>query len=131
MFCCFQSSKEYPDTAAALCVSGETLKCKVVKIYDGDTITVILPFCGRYFMEKCRIYGIDTPEIKTKNVTEKLNGLSAKEILSSLIENKYVMIKFMGREKYGRHLGQITTMDGIDIADYMIKHGHATKYILK
>jgi endonuclease YncB( thermonuclease family) len=41
-------------------VFGETLVGKVVKVYDGDTITILVD--GK--KEKIRFYGIDAPEKK-------------------------------------------------------------------
>ena len=44
-------------------VFGETLIGKVIKVYDGDTITILVD--GE--KEKIRFYGIDAPEKKTKS----------------------------------------------------------------
>ena len=44
----------------------------VVSVYDGDTITVILDMgMGVQKKAKCRMYGIDTPELRGKTAKEK------------------------------------------------------------
>jgi len=52
-------------------------KGRVIKIYDGDTITIAAKLPNFYFWNKSPIYrfnirlnGIDCPEIKSKNKTE-------------------------------------------------------------
>jgi endonuclease YncB( thermonuclease family) len=37
---------------------------KIVDIYDGDTCRIILLLEGKYMKYTCRLYGIDTPEMK-------------------------------------------------------------------
>lgn len=48
---------------------------RVVNVYDGDTITIIFRFGSHFYHKRCRIYGIDTPEIRTKNNEEKQKGI--------------------------------------------------------
>ena len=52
-------------------------KCTVVSVYDGDTITIAskLPFRNSpIYRWSLRIYGIDCPEMKTRNDKEKEIG---------------------------------------------------------
>lgn len=44
---------------------------KVIKVYDGDTITVVFNYNNKYYKWNCRLNGIDTPEIKSNNEDEK------------------------------------------------------------
>ena len=46
--------------------------CKVERVVDGDTIDVVLDL-GFDILHKCRVrlYGIDTPESRTRNLDEK------------------------------------------------------------
>jgi endonuclease YncB( thermonuclease family) len=48
-----------------------------------------------------RILGIDTPELKTKNVGEKELGIIARNALSDLILNKVVKLENVSYDKYG------------------------------
>ncbi len=49
-------------------------KCEIVKIVDGDTIDVNidLGFGTWIHNERIRLYGIDTPESRTRDLEEKL-----------------------------------------------------------
>ena len=80
---------------------------KVVKVYDGDTITVIFKHKDEYNKWNCRIYGIDTPEIKTKNPEEKKAAILARDFLKDLILEKIVQIECLGFDKYGRLLTNV------------------------
>lgn len=79
-------------------------------VVDGDTIdcTVDLGFSIRYNI-RVRLRGINAPEIhgnKSKDITEKSNGLKVKQYLEELILNKHITIKTHKdlKEKFGRYL---------------------------
>jgi endonuclease YncB( thermonuclease family) len=90
-----------------LSLKGDKVRCKVIDVYDADTITIIFPFCGRLFKEKCRLYGIDSAEIRTRNLAEKEHALRGKEWLQSRINNRIVFIQCYEWDKYGRLLGDV------------------------
>ena len=48
-------------------------KCEVTRVVDGDTIDVIID-CGFSILHKTRVrlYGIDTPESRTRDKDEKV-----------------------------------------------------------
>tara|TARA_Y100001937_G_C7028040_1_gene288743 strand:- start:294 stop:644 length:351 start_codon:yes stop_codon:yes gene_type:complete len=80
-----------------------TYKAKVLSVYDGDTITCLLDLgFNIHVKEKFRLYGIDTPEIKTKDLQEKKEGFKAKHRLQDLIEGKNVVLKVIKKGKFGR-----------------------------
>ena len=55
-------------------------KCKLVRVIDGDTvdIDIDLGFGGWLRKQRIRMYGIDTPESRTRDLEEKKYGLAAK-----------------------------------------------------
>ena len=77
---------------------------EVTKVYDGDTITVNLPYVHPLLGKKLgiRIYGIDTPEIRGKCAKEKEMALIAKEAVLKAIElnGGVVNLKNCSRGKY-------------------------------
>ena len=82
---------------------------RVIKVYDGDTITIAcyvhnLPDLYRFSV---RLDGIDCPEIKTKNPTEKSVATLAKQHLIDRILGKDVELKNVSLEKYGRILAEV------------------------
>ena len=105
---------------------------KVTKIVDGDTIDVLLDmgFDIKY-QSRVRLFGIDTPESRTRNKEEKVRGLLSKAYLKDAIKKaKKLTIKtHKGSEtgKFGRILGEIF-IDGININKKMCEVGHAVEY---
>jgi len=63
---------------------------RVTEVYDGDTITIVLSVNGSFLKFKCRLMGIDTCEIRSKNLKNKELALKARNRLIQLITNKQV-----------------------------------------
>ena len=87
---------------------------RVIKVYDADTITIAakMPFktmTGPIYRFSVRLNGINTPEMKGINVSEdeKNAAIKAQEFVSNLILNKYVSLKNVKNEKYGRILADV------------------------
>lgn len=109
-------------------------KCRVIKVYDGDTITVATKFKNdnTIYRFSVRLNGIDSPEIKGKNISEdeKNAAQASKEFLSNLILNKSVELKNvqnMQKEKFGRVLADVYLGD-INVNQLMIDKKFAVKY---
>lgn len=116
-----------------LSFSGICCRCKVVDVYDGDTITIILPYNKKYVKIKCRLTDIDCAEIRTRNGDEKKVGLKGKEFLSERILNKVIWIDCGNWDKFGRLLGKIyMTYDDYknnkDINSELVRHGYGYFY---
>ena len=71
---------------------------KVVKISDGDTITVLDHYKVQH---RVRLTGIDAPERK------QAFGSRSRQSLSKLVFNKTVTVKTNKRDRYGRVLGKV------------------------
>jgi len=106
--------------------------CKVERVVDGDTIDVTLDL-GFDIFHKCRVrlYGIDTPESRTRNKDEKARGKMAGSFLKEAVEEgKKVVIQTKLKDskgKYGRVLGDVV-VDGKNINQMMIKCHLAVAY---
>lgn len=107
--------------------NGMTFTAKIVKVYDGDTVTAIFKYNEIYYKWNCRLNCIDTPELKTKNIDEKLSAIKAKNYLSEKILNKIVMLHCNDFDKYGRLL-VIVEYDNTNINNLMIIEGYAKEY---
>jgi len=105
---------------------------KVTKIVDGDTIDVMLDlgFDIKY-KSRVRLFGIDTPESRTRDKVEKKYGLLSKKFLQEQIKkSKRVTIKtYKGDEtgKFGRILGDVF-LDDKSVNSLMCTKGHAVEY---
>lgn len=112
-------------------------KCNVVKIIDGDTVDVDIDLGFGVWMRKQRIrmYGIDTPESRTRDLEEKKYGLAAKDFLTGMLddENGIVLRTHKdGKGKFGRILGELwrtTNYADQSINEYMIEKHHAVRYM--
>lgn len=83
---------------------------KVLRVIDGDTVELKIDLGFSIFrIEKIRLYGINTPELKTKGAIERSLALLAKNILSEWILEKEVRILTYkdSLDKYGRILAKI------------------------
>lgn len=71
----------------------------VTDVYDGDTITIVAKH-NRLTEFKVRLYGIDTPELRTGDDESKQKGIKARNYLRSLILNKRIGIRVLNNKKY-------------------------------
>jgi micrococcal nuclease len=101
-----------------------------VKIIDGDTIDAFIDLGFDLWTKKrIRLFGINTPEIRTKNLKEKQKGIAAKGFLKLTLEknNFQFILLSHGVGKYGRCLGELF-IDDINVNKLLIKEGHAKTY---
>ena len=107
-------------------------RCKITRVVDGDTVDVDidLGFGVWLHKERVRIYGIDTPESRTRDKEEKKYGLMAKEFVKQFVKGDSIKLttqKYDAKGKFGRILGDII-VDGTSLSDTMIKEHHAVPY---
>ena len=106
--------------------------CKVTRVVDGDTIDVDLDL-GFDIIYKCRVrlYGIDTPESRTRNKDEKVRGkLAAKFLKDAILNGKNVILQTQLKDskgKFGRVLASVV-VDGININQQMVTNHLAVRY---
>ena len=119
-------------------------KCKVLKIYDGDTIWVAIYLNGSIVKFNCRMLGYDSPEMRPLKTTKKRDKIiedakKAKTYLESLIKDAIVDISFSGFDKYGRALSSVYIPDPdsnkilcpnkICVNDLMVRKGYGYNYM--
>ena len=128
--------------------------CTIRRVVDGDTVDVDidLGFGMWIHNERVRLYGIDTPESRTRDLDEKKKGLAAKARNKELLEAGSFKLKSFGTGKFGRVLGEIfvspeyvgdhineciaspdsgidLSVDGwVSVNDILIEEGHAYDY---
>ena len=101
-------------------------RAKVIKVYDGDTITVLIDLgFGVTFKEKVRLYGINTPEIRGK---ERPDGLISRDRLRERILDKDVIIKTLKdkKGKYGRYIAEVY-LEEENINNWLVSEGLAER----
>ena len=107
-------------------------RCKVLRIVDGDTVDVDIDLGFGVWMhrERIRVVGIDTPESRTRDLTEKAFGLAAKEFVKSLMPIGSMQIIKTQKDKtgkFGRVLGDFIIEDKL-LTEHMIENYHAVPY---
>ncbi|MDM7930287.1 thermonuclease family protein [Tabrizicola sp.] len=100
--------------------------CRIIRIVDGDTVTLICPEEG---MQSARLLGFDTPEkYAPKCLDEFLAAERASWGLRTLIQKAdRLTLTLDGKDQYGRALVRLE-LDGVDVARLMIRAGHARTY---
>lgn len=83
---------------------------KIVKVVDGDTVDAHVDLGFDVGVNiRFRLYGINAPEIHSKDPAEKTAGLATMNRLIALAEGKLVSIKTHrdAKEKFGRYLAEL------------------------
>ncbi len=110
---------------------------KVLKVYDGDSLTIGAYYDGGFRKFNVRIFGIDCDEIKGGNAITRENAQRAKKYVERLVLGKIIKIEVLNnkildgkklREKFGRLLAKITTPEGHDLGDELFIAGLARRY---
>src|SRR3990172_4491182 len=87
---------------------------KVKRVVDGDTVDLDLQLGFDLTLNiRVRMYGINAPEIHSKNAEEKKSGLVTMKRLEDLVLNKDVVVRTFKdkQEKFGRILAEIFNVD--------------------
>ncbi len=116
-------------------------KCKILRVVDGDTVDVDIDLGFGMWMhkERIRLYGIDTPESRTRDLEEKKYGNIAKEIVKSYMPVGSTQTLITEKDKsgkYGRILGKFRVHDirpdrenvSMILNDFMIEKHYAVAY---
>ena len=106
-------------------------KFKLDRVVDGDTIDIVIDL-GFSILHKCRVrlFGIDTPESRTRDLDEKARGKLAKDFLSFCLassDEHIIKTSVDSKGKFGRVLGTIYC-DESNINQLMIDKHHAVEY---
>ncbi len=96
----------------------DTLTGKVVKVADGDSITVL---DSTNTQHRIRLQGIDAPE------KGQPYGNASSKHLASLVAGKTVSVKWAKRDRYRRIVGFVI-VDGQDVNLVQVKAGMAWFY---
>ena len=106
-------------------------KCKIVRVVDGDTVDVDVDLGWSTFRcgERIRLYGVDTPECRTRDVKEKKAGLAAKDFVTRRLQHggTYTLTT-KEKGKFGRYLGVIFFEDGTSINAALVEENLAVAY---
>jgi endonuclease YncB( thermonuclease family) len=114
----YTTSSTATTTTATTSVTANTLQVPVLRVHDGDTLTVL--DAAKQEMH-IRFSGIDAPE------TDQAYGSASGQNVSSLVLGKTVGVHWDKVDMYGRYVG-IITLNGQDINLLQIERGLAWHY---
>tara|TARA_R110002020_G_scaffold363528_1_gene575820 strand:- start:628 stop:975 length:348 start_codon:yes stop_codon:yes gene_type:complete len=106
-------------------------EAKTLRVVDGDTVDAMVDLGFNTWKKvRIRMYGINAPESRTRDLEEKKKGLVAKarliEILNE-VDNEFILISH-GVGKFGRCLGEILINNKNSVNKQLIKEGHGVEY---
>jgi len=109
-----------------------------LNVVDGDTVDLMIDLgFNIHHKIRVRLYGVNTPESRTTNKTEKELGLKAKEYTHDwLVNHKWVFVNTIPdkNDKYGRILARIYSSEKIDdvttacLNTDIVQAGYAREY---
>ena len=85
-------------------------KATIIRVVDGDTVDVDIDLGFDCWVrnQRIRLFGIDTPECRTRNKQEKAHGLLAKAYVQKALKLGGVYaLRTKEKGKFGRYLGEI------------------------
>ena len=97
------------DNTPRFSLAGISSYARLVDVYDGDTMTCIIPFQGRYFQFACRLNGIDTSELKNKNKKQKELAYQARHYALKYCCPEYNLDVDIPRKQIQDYLGRNMT----------------------
>ena len=106
-------------------------QCTIVRVVDGDTVDVDidLGFDTWRRGERIRLYGIDTPECRTRDAEEKAAGLLAKDFVEDALHvGGIYRLQTKEKGKFGRYLGTIYLTDDTSINAALVTEHLAVPY---
>lgn len=113
-------------------LEGYEVEAKVVSVYDGDTFTAVFPLPmhadSAAYRWSCRITGIDTPELRSKDTGKKEMAYKARDFARALLLDKTIRMSLGPFDKYGRVLCKPYDENGKPVAASMIEAGVALDY---
>uniref|UniRef100_A0A6C0LCB4 TNase-like domain-containing protein n=1 Tax=viral metagenome TaxID=1070528 RepID=A0A6C0LCB4_9ZZZZ len=82
--------RQFGGSTPELSINGLKSYGRLVDIYDGDTVKIVLPVFDSYYKFSIRLNEIDTCEIKSKDKVLQENAIKARNRLFELLTNNKV-----------------------------------------
>ena len=116
--------RQFGGSTPELSINGLKSYGRLIDVYDGDTIKVILPTFGSYYKFTIRLNDIDTCEIRSKDKVLQDTAIKARDRLFELVTTSkvntkndikkifesdvyLVWVECCNKDKYGRVLANI------------------------
>jgi len=103
---------------------------KYLRNYDADTLTFDIPNVHPFIGENIsvRVYGLDAPELTSKDTCEKEMARHGKKLVERLLKGaKQINLLNIKKDKYFRILADVE-IDGQDLGKILLKNNLAYEY---
>lgn len=124
---CISSCSFLPDCLRLRCLKKKkyifpfkTYSCYVQEVVDGDTFHITFFINSVPITMKLRLFGVDTPELSSKNPLEKEVAKQVKEFLRKMIEHRYVKCRLMKHDKYGGRIVGTLVYKNKDLTELLL-----------
>ena len=107
-------------------------QAEITRVVDGDTVDAFIDLgFDMHSKQRVRLFGINTPECRTRDKEEKKKGLAAKAfVCEALKQNKnkcVIKTRLDKKGKFGRVLGVVYVAD-YNLNSLLVEKGHAVRY---
>lgn len=119
----FEEKSTFQSSKTQLKNGGGTLVGKVIRVTDGDTITLKT----NHGKEKIRFAQIDAPETSHFGSTPQPYGKESSAYLRQLVSNQNVRVEVETIDQYGRNVGTVF-VGAMNVNREMVKKGFAWVY---
>ena len=82
----------------------------VRRVIDGDTVELMVDLGFRHYTKmRVRVYGVDTPELRSRDADEKVKAQAAKKFTQQLcpVGSGVMLQSYRGRKSFDRWVGRI------------------------
>jgi micrococcal nuclease len=111
-----------------------TYKARLIRVIDGDTVDAEIDLgFGVYMKQRVRLYGINTPDSRSKEQEERERGLASKQRLTEILSKEFIIETILNkRGKFGRILGVLYVEqengERENINNILVQEGFAKEY---
>lgn len=108
-------------------------RAKVNKVIDGDTVELVVDLgFSISIVQRVRLYGVDTPELHSKDPEERTRARAAVAYLLSILPpfGEWLTVETIkdNTDKYGRLLAKLVLADGKIVNHLLIGGNYGAEY---
>jgi len=105
-------------------------KAKIVNVVDGDTVDAVIDIGFKLTTtQRLRLYGVNTPELRSSNEDERALANKAKEYTTNTLLSQEVLLTTYKTDAFGRYLTTIHLTDYTNFNRTLIEKGYAKPYM--
>jgi micrococcal nuclease len=103
----------------------------LVRVVDGDTVDLDLDLgFSLTLRQRVRLYGIDAPELRSRDPQEKAKGQESQRFVAQWFERPGpVLVRTTKEEKYGRMLADCYRNGSPSLCSELLERGLAQPYL--